>query len=52
MPYPFTRGVFICGDPIYVDKQAGLPEMEMARAGLENSLNDLTARADGYFSKS
>ncbi len=49
MPYPFSRGVFICGEPLYVDAKAGTAEMEEARARLEETLNALTQRADNYF---
>ncbi len=51
MPYPFTRGVFICGEPMYVDAAADDAGMEAARVRLENTLNELTARADDFFSK-
>ncbi len=51
MPYPFTKGVFICGEPIYVDADADDARMEAARTGLESALNELTARAEGFFSK-
>lgn len=50
LPYPFTRGVFICGEPISVAKDAGADDMEAARSRLEDVLNDLTERADRYFS--
>ncbi len=49
MPYPFSRGVFICGEPVYVDADAETTEMEEARARLEKTLSDLTKRADNYF---
>lgn len=51
MPYPFSRGVFICGEPIYVKKGAGPEEMEEARARLEAALTRLTREADGFFIK-
>lgn len=51
MPYPFSRGVFICGEPIYVNKGAGPEEMEEARARLETALTRLTREADGFFDK-
>lgn len=51
MPYPFSRGVFICGEPIYVKKSAGPEEMEEARARLEATLTRLTREADGFFIK-
>ncbi|MBI5643298.1 MAG: lysophospholipid acyltransferase family protein [Deltaproteobacteria bacterium] len=49
LPYPFSKGVFICGDPLYVKADAGSAEMEEARQKLENSLNELTAKADSFF---
>jgi lysophospholipid acyltransferase (LPLAT)-like uncharacterized protein len=51
MPYPFSRGVFICGEPIYVNKGAEPEEMEEARARLEATLTRLTREADGFFIK-
>ncbi len=50
LPYPFTRGVFICGEPISVAKDSDAGEMEEARKRLEDTLNGLTGRADRYFS--
>ena len=50
MPYPFSRGVFIYAEPIYVAKDAGDREMEEARERLEGTLKEITARADGFFS--
>ena len=50
LPYPFTRGVFICGEPISVAKDAEADDMEAARSRLEDALNGLTERADRYFS--
>lgn len=49
LPYPFSKGVFICGEPISVDEKSGPVEMEAARARLEDTLNKLTREADGYF---
>lgn len=49
MPYPFSRGVFICGEPIHISADAGTEEMEEARTLLEKTLSDLTQRADNYF---
>ncbi|MEK7679385.1 MAG: hypothetical protein AAB356_04260 [Deltaproteobacteria bacterium] len=51
MPYPFSQGVFICGEPLYVNKGAGPEEMEEARARLEATLTRLTREADGVFIK-
>lgn len=49
LPYPFSRGVFICADPIRVERDAGAEEMEDARKRLEETLCRITAEADGYF---
>ncbi|MBI5810919.1 MAG: hypothetical protein HZB21_07015 [Deltaproteobacteria bacterium] len=51
MPYPFSKGVFICGEPIRVNPQAGPDEMEEVRHRLEAALNGLTERADSYFKR-
>lgn len=49
LPYPFTMGVFICGEPINVPEDAGPEEMENYRRKLEDTLNELTAKADSFF---
>ncbi|MBI2413704.1 MAG: lysophospholipid acyltransferase family protein [Deltaproteobacteria bacterium] len=49
LPYPFSKGVFICGEPILVDAKSGPEEMEASRVKLEETLNKLTREADGYF---
>lgn len=51
MPYPFSKGVFICGEPIGVSAKAGPGEMEEIRRALEDRLNEITDRADGFFLK-
>jgi lysophospholipid acyltransferase (LPLAT)-like uncharacterized protein len=43
---PFSRGVFIWGDPIFVPADADAARLEAARLRIETSLNDLTAEAD------
>ncbi|MBI5598145.1 MAG: lysophospholipid acyltransferase family protein, partial [Deltaproteobacteria bacterium] len=48
LPFPFSKGVFICGEPISVDEKSGPDEMEAARTRLEDTLNKLTREADGY----
>ncbi len=52
LPYPFSKGVFICGEPIFVSPTAGPSEMEGARISLERALTELTEKADNYFSNS
>jgi lysophospholipid acyltransferase (LPLAT)-like uncharacterized protein len=51
VPYPFSKGVFICGEPIYVKRRTGPEECEKIRRGLEDALNEITARADGFFNE-
>jgi lysophospholipid acyltransferase (LPLAT)-like uncharacterized protein len=46
MPYPFSRGVFLWGDPILVPPDATAPELERKRAELEETLNRMTLQAD------
>jgi lysophospholipid acyltransferase (LPLAT)-like uncharacterized protein len=45
VPRPFSRGVFVYGEPIAVEPQADRAAMEAARAALELTLEDLTGRA-------
>jgi len=49
IPYPFSRGVFICGEPIYIKRDSSPEELEEGRLLLERTLRELTERADGYF---
>lgn len=49
MPYPFTKIVFICGDPIRVERDAGEEVVEAKRLELEKALIDVTDKADRYF---
>ena len=49
LPYPFSRGVFIWGEPVYVDPKGDRPHLEERRALLERRLNELTEQADHYF---
>ncbi len=49
LPYPFTRGVFVCAEPVYVPRKASREEMEEHRAALERTLIEITHRADNFF---
>lgn len=49
LPYPFSRGVFIWGEPIHVDPQGDRTHLEEKRRFLEKRLNELTEQADRYF---
>ena len=46
LPYPFSRGVIVWGEPLYCS--AG-EHAEAFRQRIEQSLREVTARADGYF---
>ena len=49
LPHLFSKGVFIWGEPIYVSKDADKEELERKRIELEESLKDITKKADSYF---
>jgi hypothetical protein len=49
LPYPFSRGVFIWGNPIHVDLEGDRTHLEEKRLLLENCLNEITEQADHYF---
>jgi hypothetical protein len=49
LPYPFSKGVFIWGEPIYVDPDGDRAYLEERRMLLEKRLNEMTERADHYF---
>ena len=49
LPYPFSKGVFIWGEPVYVDRNGDRAHLEEKRTLLENRLNELTEKADHYF---
>jgi lysophospholipid acyltransferase (LPLAT)-like uncharacterized protein len=52
LPYPFSRGVFIWGEPIHVDPKGDRNHLEEKRLLLENRLNEITEQADHYFDPS
>ena len=45
-PYPFSRGIFLWGEPIHVSREAAASELEHKRVELENNLNRMTSEAD------
>ncbi len=49
LPIPFSRGVFIWGEPIHVDPKGDRTHLEEKRLLLENRLNEITEQADHYF---
>lgn len=52
LPYPFSRGVFIWGEPIYIDRNGDRDYLEERRLFVERRLNELTDEADRYFKPS
>jgi lysophospholipid acyltransferase (LPLAT)-like uncharacterized protein len=51
LPFPFSRGVFVWGEPIWVDPAADMGEMQRKALLLERRLREITVRADHYFGK-
>lgn len=49
LPYPFSRGVFVWGEPVTVDPNGDHAHLEEMRLLLEKRLNELTEEADHYF---
>jgi lysophospholipid acyltransferase (LPLAT)-like uncharacterized protein len=46
LPYPFSRGLFVWGKPLWVSADATAHDVEAARRDLEAILNRMTAEAD------
>jgi lysophospholipid acyltransferase (LPLAT)-like uncharacterized protein len=51
VPYPFARGLYVCGKPIWVSAGATDADLEAKRLELEASLNAITAQADEAVSR-
>jgi hypothetical protein len=49
LPSPFSRGVVILGEPIYVPQDANEKMRNIKVLDLQNSLQEITTRADEYF---
>ena len=49
IPFPFSRIVYIAGQPIHVPVDASAELMETKRRELEGRLRQITAQADTYF---
>jgi lysophospholipid acyltransferase (LPLAT)-like uncharacterized protein len=47
VPYPWSRGLYLWGAPIWVPRNADEQTLEAARLELETALNLLTEQADG-----
>jgi len=48
VPYPFSRGLFLYGDPLWVPREADDVALEAARLDLERVLNRLTDQAEAF----
>ena len=46
LPYPFARGRFICGEPVFVPRDADADEQERLRLFIESEVDRLTDLAD------
>ncbi|MGQ0667858.1 MAG: lysophospholipid acyltransferase family protein, partial [Nitrospiraceae bacterium] len=46
IPYPFSRGLFLYGDPLWVSREADEASLEAARLEVETTLNRLTAESE------
>jgi lysophospholipid acyltransferase (LPLAT)-like uncharacterized protein len=51
LPYPFSKGVFVWGEPIYVESDLDRNAFEEKRLFVEKRLNEITEEADHYFNK-
>ena len=51
LPVPFSRGVFVWGEPIYVEDNGDEDYMENKKRLLEEGLVTITKLADDYFEK-
>lgn len=46
VPHPFSKGLFLYGEPLWVPKEADDEALEAARVALERTLNRLTEQAE------
>lgn len=46
VPYPFSRGLFLYGNPMWVPREADETSLEATRLELETVLNRLTEQAE------
>lgn len=46
VPYPFSRGLFLYGDPLWVSREADGASLEATSLQLETVLNRLTDQAE------
>ena len=46
VPYPWGKGIFMWGNPLWVDPNAAPAELECKRVELEQALNQVTIDAE------
>ncbi len=46
VPYPFSKGLFLYGTPLWVSREADETSLEATRLELETVLNRLTEQAE------
>lgn len=46
IPYPFSRGIFLWGAPIWVERASGPEAMERARRNVEVALVAMASEAE------
>ena len=46
IPYPFSRGIFLWGPPIWVERASGPEAMERARRNVEVALVTMASEAE------
>jgi lysophospholipid acyltransferase (LPLAT)-like uncharacterized protein len=48
LPYPFSKGVLVYGDPIFIPKHCSTEEIAEYKISLQNALNTITERAEQW----
>jgi lysophospholipid acyltransferase (LPLAT)-like uncharacterized protein len=51
VPYPFSRGLFLYGKPMWIPREGDEAAFDAARLELETVLNRLTAEAENACSR-
>lgn len=48
VPFPFSSGVFLYGNPLWISRESDEASLEEARQELETALNRLTDQAEAF----
>jgi lysophospholipid acyltransferase (LPLAT)-like uncharacterized protein len=46
IPYPFSKGIYSFGKPIYIEKEININKFEIERQNLENEIKRLTKKLE------